>query len=68
MRIGEELIKLVEMEVDQVAKFGPVDVSLMEIARRHHDDSPLILTVDGQLQSKCASAGINTSRLIEVAS
>src|SRR6266404_6942566 len=34
MGLDEEVVRLVDMELDFVARFGPVDVSLFELARR----------------------------------
>ena len=40
MDLAEEAIRLVEMRPELVAAFGPVDVSLIEIARTHLKDHP----------------------------
>ncbi len=68
MNMDEEVVKLVEMDISLVARFGPVDVSLLELARRHARRDPLVLTIDSRLHSECNRAGIGVSLLYEVTS
>jgi hypothetical protein len=66
MGMGEEVVRLLDMEPDLVAKHGPTDVSLIEIARRNLNQRPVILTLDGKLYSECLKAQIRSDLLIEV--
>lgn len=66
MGMEEDVVKLLDMELDLVAKFGPTDVSLLEIARRNLTQRPVILTVDGALHAKCKKEQISSELLIEV--
>ncbi|MHB8655683.1 MAG: hypothetical protein ACYDA9_17600 [Terriglobia bacterium] len=63
MGMDEEVIRLVQMNRVLVARMGPVDVSLLELARRHADDLPVVLTVDSALHSECMKAGLRVSLL-----
>lgn len=63
MRMGEEVVKLLEMDIGQVAKFGPVDISLFEIARRNGNISPLVLTVERPFYRECVRAGLRAQLL-----
>ena len=67
MRMDEQVVKLLEMDSGQVTTFGPVDVSLVEIARRNGILSPLVLTVDGPLHRQCVLAGFRAKHLVEIA-
>ncbi len=67
MRMDELVVKLLEMDRGRVTAFGPVDISLLEIARRKRDLSPLVLTMDGRLHSECERAGFRAKHLFEVA-
>ncbi len=66
MNIAEEVVKLTDMDVNQVARFGPVDVSLIEIARRNAEHSPCILTVENALCGVCEKANIRALSIEEV--
>ena len=63
MRMDEEVVKLLGMNIGQVTTFGPVDVSLLEIARRNGNLSPLVLTVDGPFHRECERAGFRVQLL-----
>lgn len=67
MRMDEQVVKLVDMDVRRVTTFGPVDVSLLEIARRNGNLSPLVLTLDGPLHSECQRAGFRVQLLKDLA-
>jgi hypothetical protein len=67
MGMDEEVVKLLDMDSDLVTRFGPVDVSLLEIARRQARQSPLVLTIDHKLQSECEAAGLCVRHLRELA-
>ncbi len=67
MRIDEQVVKLLKMDIRQVTTFGPVDVSLLEIARTNRKLSPLVLTVDGPLHRECKLARFRTKHLLEIA-
>jgi hypothetical protein len=61
--LDEHLIKLLDMDIDLVSRYGPTDVSLMEIARSNSSISPLILTLDGRLHSECWNQQIEAELL-----
>lgn len=66
MGMDEEVIRLVEMSRLLVVRMGPVDVSLLELARRHADELPVVLTVDSALYRECMNAGLCVSLLQEL--
>ena len=69
MGMDEEVVKLVEMArggevaLALLTKRGPVDLSLMELARRHGEKGALLLTRDRPLCSECAQAGVHVAHL-----
>ncbi len=67
MGMDEEVVKLLEMNIELVTRLGPMDVSLLDIARRNAGRGPLLLTVDGPLGRECVRAGINVRQLCDVA-
>jgi hypothetical protein len=67
MRMDEQVVKLLEMDISLVARFGPMDVSLLEIARMNADLSPLVLTVERPLHTECLRAGLPVKLLKELA-
>jgi len=66
MGMDEEVIRLLEMDVDFVLRFGPVDASLLELARRHAASNPLILTTDSPLYGECKKSGLNVCHIDEI--
>jgi hypothetical protein len=72
MGMDEEVVKLVEMasggEVSLafLTRLGPVDLSLMELARRHAREGARVLTTDDPLCRECERAGLHASHLREV--
>jgi len=66
MDMHEEAISLISMDVDMVTRFGPVDASLIELARRHRERHPVILTVDSGFHGQCLKAGFGARLLQEV--
>ena len=50
-----------------MAWLGPMDVSLLEIARRNGNLSPLVLTVDRDLRDECGRAGFRVQLLKDLA-
>jgi hypothetical protein len=66
MGMEENVVKLLDMDPDLVTKYGPTDVSLLEIARRNVNQKPVILTLDTKLRSECVKAQIRSDLLIEV--
>jgi hypothetical protein len=66
MSMDEDVVKLLDMQADLVAKYGPTDVSLIEIARQNLDQKPVILTLDGRLRDACLKAQIRSDLLVEV--
>jgi hypothetical protein len=68
MGMDEEVVKLVDMDPVFVTRFGPIDVSLMGLARRHVGRNPVILTADWPLYGQCKSSGFHVSFIEEVTS
>jgi hypothetical protein len=72
MGMDEEVVRLVEMAssgrmgLALLTRLGPVDVSLMELARLHAKEGALVLTTDGDLCRECERAGIHASHLRDV--
>ena len=72
MGMDEEVVKLLEMAsaggvgIALLAKLGPVDVSLMGLARLHAKEGALVLTTDGELCRECERAGLHASHLRDV--
>ncbi|MGH9434153.1 MAG: hypothetical protein ACRD3T_21705 [Terriglobia bacterium] len=68
LTMDEEVIKLLNMNLNLVARssLGPVDVSLIEIARRHSAEGALILTVDSELYEECRRAALSAKHLSEI--
>ena len=67
MGMDEEAVKLLDMDLGLVAKFGPVDVSLFELARRYAKQKACVLTIDKALQGECKKAGLPVFLVQEVA-
>jgi len=63
MGMDEQVVKLLEMDIKLVAWLGPMDVSVLEIARRNGNLSPLVLTVDRDLHDECERAGFRVQLL-----
>jgi hypothetical protein len=74
MGMDEEVVRLVEMAsaggmgLALLTRLGPVDVSLMGLARRHAQESPPVLTMDNELCGECERAGLQVFHLREVMS
>ncbi len=66
MGMKEEAIHLLQMDLELVTRFGPVDVSLLELARSRQKDQPIILTVDSALCGECRKAGLRVIYIEEV--
>jgi len=72
MGMDEEVVKLLEMAsagemgLALLARRGPVDASLMGLARRHAKEGALVLTTDDPLCRECERAGLHASHLREV--
>lgn len=66
MEMNEEVIRLVAMDIEMVTRFGPVDASLIELARQHQREHPLVLTVDSKLCGQCLKAGFGVRLLQEL--
>jgi hypothetical protein len=66
MRLDEDIIKFLDMDLDLVAKYGPIDVSLLELARRNLSKKPVVLTLDGRLYGECWSVQIESELLINI--
>jgi hypothetical protein len=66
MNMSEDVVKLLDMDADLVARYGPTDVSLLEMARRYPRPRPIILTLDGKLYTECRKAQIAYRLLVEI--
>lgn len=64
--MNEEVIKLLDMPIGVVAAHGPIDASLIELAKRHLDRNPVILTLDSRLYAECIKARVRSDLLIQV--
>lgn len=58
MGMDEDVVKLLDMDSSSVARLGPVDVSLLEIAKEQSGLSPILLTIDRPLQCEGQQAGL----------
>jgi hypothetical protein len=67
MGMDEDVVKLLDMDKSLVARLGPVDVSLLEIAKRHSSLSPIILTIDSELYADCVRAGLHAQHIRDLA-
>ena len=69
--LEEEAIKLTDMRasLSLVSRLGPVDLSLIEIAGRHVESSPHVLTIDTrELYDECEKRKIKVEFLSQVIS
>lgn len=66
MGMDEELLKLLEMPRKLVVSFGAVDISVFELAKKHKQGNPLVLSIDGALIAECRRAGLKAMHLCEV--
>jgi hypothetical protein len=66
MGLDEGLIRFLDMDLDLVAKYGPTDVSLLEIARQNLGQRPVVLTLDSHLYGECWNAQIDSQLLGQV--
>lgn len=66
MGMDEEVVRLLDMEANFIMRFGPVDGSILELARRHARRNPMILTTDSPLYGECKKGGLNVSHIDEV--
>jgi len=66
MGMEEDLGKLSEMDIDLLARLGPVDVSLLDLARLNAAQKPILVTTDGGLQAECMRVPSSPLFLLEV--
>lgn len=66
MGMYEEVVRLLVMDASLVVRCGPVDASLLQLARRHRAHNPLILTVDWSFHGECTKSGLKVSHLEEI--
>jgi len=66
MGINEEVVKLLHMDPTFIVRYGPVDGSLLELARRHLPRNPLILTADWPFHGECTKSGFRVSHLDQI--
>jgi hypothetical protein len=65
MGMEEDIVRFLEMGMDLVTKHGPVDASLVEIARRNPVHNPIVITIDDRLRAECEKVPISTKSLFE---
>jgi hypothetical protein len=65
MGMDETVVKLLDMDIELVAKYGPTDVSLLGIAQLNNRQHPTILTLDDRLRAECRKAQIPSASLLE---
>jgi len=66
MGMNEEVVRLLDMDASFVTRFGPIDGSLLELARRHAPKNPMILTTELPLCGECRKGGLSVSHIYEV--
>jgi hypothetical protein len=66
MGMDENVMRLLDMPQDLVAKIGAVDVSILELGRSFTSPRPLILSIDKILIAECNRAGLSSMHLWEV--
>lgn len=66
MMMSEEAVRLVECELELIARYGPTDVNLLEIGRRQSSRRPVILTLDRPFAAECRRAGVRAKLLQEL--
>jgi hypothetical protein len=64
MGMDEEVVPLLKMDPELVTRYGPVDVSIVEIAKTNFQLNTLILTVDDKLH-RDLGAGLQVRHLRE---
>ncbi len=57
MGMEEDIVRFLEMSLDLVTSHGPVDASLVEIARRNLVRNPTVITIDDRLRAECKKVG-----------
>ena len=60
-----ERLEAIGFKVESM-RFGPVDGSLLELARRHARRNPMILTTDSPLYGECRKGGLSVSHMDEI--
>jgi hypothetical protein len=66
MEVNEEVVPLAAMDIEMVTRFGPVDASLIELARQHQKERPVVLTIDRGVHGQCQKAGFGVRLLQEL--
>jgi len=66
MGMDEQMVRLLDMPLNLVARCGPADTSLLTLARQQADSDPVVLTIDRELWSECLNAQIRTKRINEI--
>lgn len=68
MDVNEQIIRLLNLKIENLARLGPVDTSVLELAHVHKAVSPVVLTIDSALQRECRQAGVHAKHLDDVLS
>lgn len=66
MGLAEQMIKLLDMPRELVARYGPTDVSLLRLAQKYVNSDPVVLTIDQELWSECWKANIRAVHIHEI--
>ncbi|HWZ43152.1 MAG TPA: hypothetical protein VNW97_06730 [Candidatus Saccharimonadales bacterium] len=66
MGMEEDLVTLLEMPLDLVARCGPADISLLILAQRHLPSQPMVVTIEAELAAECFRARINAIQIQEI--
>lgn len=66
MNLVEEVVPLGAMDVNLVMNFGPVDASLIALARHHDMHKPVLLTIEAPLCGQCAKLNITSKHIQDV--
>lgn len=66
MGMDETALSLLSMPRAEVSKYGPTDVSLMQLADNHSQYDPVILTVDGAMWSECEKTHIRVKTVQQI--
>jgi len=65
MGMDEQVVRLLDLDLELLIRFGPIDVSLLEMARRAVN-RPVILTLDTKLDAECKRAQVGSEMLSQV--
>jgi hypothetical protein len=64
--LEEQMVKLLDMPRELVARCGPADVSLLTLAREQLASEPVVLTIDWQLYAEGLNAQVRAVQIQEI--